>query len=144
MPFPPLALCFPLFCPNPLFWPSGQIFSSISPQCEVTQSAPITILVTEINNLVPLQLKGKREGWFLPLFNPHVIFSFVMFLLLPRSPGFAIVSKSWPQANVFSSDVPFHLRLSCITHSRGLVALKSVLLHFMYQGQCFSVKKKNI
>lgn len=90
------SLCFPLFRPNPLFWPSGQIFSSISPQCEVTQSAPITILVTEINNLVPLQLdwnwRGGEEGgliffsFFLcyPLFNPHLIFSLAMFPLLAR------------------------------------------------------------
>lgn len=56
---PPSFLRFPLFCPNPLFWPSGQIFSSISPQCEVTPSAPITILVTEINNLVAVQLELK-------------------------------------------------------------------------------------
>ena len=58
------SLCFPLFRPNPLFWPSGQIFSSISPQCEVTQSAPITILVTEINNPVPyswIYTRGERR-----------------------------------------------------------------------------------
>lgn len=65
LPFPfsclPPSRCFPLLSPNPLFWPSGQIFSSISPQCEVTQSAPITVLVTEINNLVALQLELEKR-----------------------------------------------------------------------------------
>lgn len=61
-------LCFPLLGPNPLFWPSGQIFSSISPQCEVTQSAPITVLVTEINNLLALQLELQKRLVFLVFF----------------------------------------------------------------------------
>lgn len=84
-------LCFPLLGPNPLFWPSGQIFSSISPQCEVTQSAPITVLVTEINNLLALQLKPQKRHnlpcfFFFVIFFAVCVFSFDSCLATCDSP----------------------------------------------------------